>query len=381
MKWSLDIGVASVAKNGEELCGDVVEVNKGTDSLIVVLSDGLGSGVKANILGTLTGKIAAHMLMRGVALDEVVRTMAETLPVCQIRQIAYSTFTIVQFYEHGQAYIAQFDNPPLLLVRDGDIRELPCRQRILEQRNIRESEIALQGEDILIMVSDGVTHAGIGALLPLGLGEDGLVRILRNKIEFTVDSQAIADQILEYCLAYSACQPGDDITIVVMKLRQPVKGVLFSGPPLAKDSDSNVVRKFMQMNGRKVICGGTTANIVVRETGLKLNVAPVYEDMALPPIASLEGIDLVTEGVLTLTRLVELLETGDCEYRRKKDGASLLLKWLLDCDELEMLVGLRVNPAHLDSGISFELGLRASLLQRLKEILVARGKKVSIKWF
>lgn len=381
MRWSLDIGVASVAKNGEELCGDVVEINKGKDSLIVVLSDGLGSGVKANILGTLTGKIASHMLMRGVALEEVVRTMAETLPVCQVREIAYSTFTIIQFYEHGQAYIAQFDNPPLLLVRNGEIRELPCRQKVIDQRQIQEAEVALQEEDILIMVSDGVTHAGIGGLLPLGLGQEGLVRILQNKVDLTVDSQGIADQVLEYCLAYSACQPGDDITVVVMKLRRPIKGVLFSGPPLAKESDSQVVQEFIKMNSRKAICGGTTANIVARETGRILKIAPVYEDMSLPPCASLEGVDLVTEGVLTLTRVVELLETGDHDYRRKKDGASLLLKWLLNCDEVEMLVGLQVNLAHLESGLSFELGLRTSLLQRLKEILTARGKNISIKWF
>jgi len=381
LKWSLDIGVASVAKKGEELCGDVVEINKGVDSLLVVLSDGLGSGVKANILGTLTGKIASHMLSRGVTLDEVVRTMAETLPVCQIRQIAYSTFTIVQFYDHGQAYIAQFDNPPLLLVRQGEVGHLPGRTRMIEQRQIWETEVVLQDEDILIIVSDGVTHAGIGALLPLGLGEDGLKRLVRDKISLSVNSQRIADQILDYCQAYSACQPGDDITVVVMKMRLPVRGILLSGPPLAKEKDREMVERFSRFAGRKAICGGTTANIVARELGCRLQIDTVYEDAALPPLAHLDGVDLVTEGVLTLTKVVELLERGDQEYRRKKDGASLLLQWLLDCDELEMLVGLRVNPAHLEPGLGFELGLRSSLLQRLKDILTSRGKSVTISWY
>lgn len=182
MNWSLDIGVSAIAKKGEELCGDVVEIRKGSDSIIVVMADGLGSGVKANIMGTLTGKIAARLLASGVDLDDVVRTIAETLPVCQGRQIAYSTFSIVQFYDNGQLYAAQFDNPPLLLIRGREILPLPGETKTVEGRRITETRMTLRENDILVMVSDGVTHAGIGALLPLGLGQEGLTKLLKTRI-------------------------------------------------------------------------------------------------------------------------------------------------------------------------------------------------------
>lgn len=381
MSWALDIGIANVAKSGEELCGDVVEIKNNADSTIVVLSDGLGSGVKANILANLTVKIAANMLAKGVDLPEVVETMVQTLPVCQLRQIAYSTFTILQVFEDRKTYLAQFDNPPAVLIRDGSVIPLTGSAKTIAGRLINERTLCLGEDDTLVLVSDGVTHAGINGLLPLGLGIEGLIHILKKEDPTKDSAQDLAEKLLEICEAYSCTAPGDDITIVVLKVRQPVKGVVLSGPPLSREDDSRLVEEFFSGTRRRAICGGTTANIVARERHLPLSVGIKYADYSLPPTASMPGIDLVTEGILTLTRVVQLLEEGKTLYRQKSDGASLLLKWLMECDEIELLVGLRVNPAHLIPQLPFSLGQRSSILQRLSHLLCARGKKVIIKWF
>lgn len=381
MTISFEIGIASQNKHDEVLCGDVVGIEKDENSSVIVLSDGLGSGVKANILATLTARIAARLLIRGVPLQDAVETISETLPVCQVRNLAYSTFSILQIRQDGKGYLVQYDNPPAILVRRGNVTALRGDTRVIGRRVIRESNLELENGDILVLCSDGVTHAGIEALLPLGLEETGLVRLLRQEIELRNSAQLIAEDILEFCEMYSAGTLGDDTTAVVVKVRPVIRGVLFSGPPLEKNEDQLMVDAFFEGDRRRAICGGTSANIVSRLKNLPVTVDMNYSDPNIPPVARMPGVDLVTEGILTLTRVVEMLESGVVRVKEKKDGASLLLKWLLECDEIELLVGLRINSAHLTPGLPFHLGLRSSVLQKLNDLLNQRGKLSRIRWY
>ncbi|HCP15542.1 MAG TPA: serine/threonine protein phosphatase [Peptococcaceae bacterium] len=381
MTISFEVGAASQNKHDEVLCGDVVEIEKDTQSSVIVLSDGLGSGVKANILATLTAKIAGRLLIRGVPLQEAVETISETLPVCQVRNLAYSTFSILQIYNDGKAYLVQFDNPTAILLRRGNVTPLRGEQRKIGKRMIRESNLELENGDILVLCSDGVTHAGLEALLPLGLEETGLIRLLQQEIDLRHSAQLIAEDILEFCEMYSAGTLGDDTTAVVVKVRPVIKGVLLSGPPLDKSEDELMVKAFFEGDKHRAICGGTSANIVSRLKNLPVTVDMTYVDPDIPPIARMPGVDIVTEGILTLTRVVEMLESGLVRVKDKKDGASLLLKWLLECDEIELLVGLRINGAHLTPGLPFHLGLRSSVLQRLNDLLNQRGKLSCIRWY
>ncbi|HHY93205.1 MAG TPA: SpoIIE family protein phosphatase, partial [Firmicutes bacterium] len=262
MRLVADVGQGSLAKNGEELCGDRVEVVRQPYETTVVLSDGLGSGVKANILATLTTKIAAGLLARSVPLEEVISTIAQTLPVCRERHIAYSTLAVVQVRANGATHVMLLDSPPVFLVRQGQVINFPTRAREVAGRTVEEGTLELVAGDLLVMVSDGVLHAGIGGLLPLGLGEEGLARHLTELVPRYNDAKQLAGRLIELCSAYYTLAPGDDSTVVVLALRRPRRLVLFTGPPRSPAADAETVDRFMKAPGKKVVCGGTTAKIV-----------------------------------------------------------------------------------------------------------------------
>jgi len=376
-----ELGINQKAKYGEELCGDSVEVYRTEESTIVVLSDGLGSGVKANILSTLTTKIAVNMIKQKVPIDDVVETIVNTLPVCKVRKLAYSTFSILIVSNSGEVNLVEYDAPPVIKVDKGGITPVITRKKGIAGKFIGEARITLAENDLLILVSDGVTQAGLGGILPLGLGVDGLIQHLHG-IETKLNSQEIANQIMELCEAFYAQQPGDDATVVTIKLRKPLEAVVLTGPPLNIAQDKLVVDKFMETGDVKIVCGGTTAQIVARELNKPLNVDFNYVDPQVPPIARIEGIDLVTEGVLTLSKGLEILDKNQAEYASIKDaqdGANLLVKHLLSCDKIKFMVGTKINPAHQNPELP--LGLRKSIIEKWQQKLESKGKKVEITWY
>jgi len=376
-----EIGFAQMAKKGEELCGDRVEVSRTPENAVVVLSDGLGSGVKANILATLTTKIAAKMIQHNVPVKEVVETIISTLPTCRVRGLAYSTFTIIKIDNTGFVHLFEYDAPPVLKISGSSIAPIAAFRREIQGRFIGEASFKLKEGDMLVLVSDGVTQAGLGGILPLGLGVEGLVGHLQKDFDLANNAQELANQVIELCQAFYAGEAGDDTTVLILKLRKSREAVLFTGPPINESQDTGVVKYFMEKRGRKIVCGGTTANIVARELGRPLLANFDYVDPQVPPIAKIEGIDLVTEGILTLTKGLELLERNGFTKLDSLDGSSLLVKELLECDKITFIVGTKINPAHQNPVLPVPLGLRKSIVGRWQKQLEARGKIVNIEWF
>ncbi|MFZ7102259.1 MAG: SpoIIE family protein phosphatase [Peptococcaceae bacterium] len=375
-----EIGIAQLAKKGEELCGDAIEIRRTANHTIVVLSDGLGSGVKANILATLTAKIAAHMISQDVPVTEVVNTLIQTLPICKIRGLAYSTFTIIKINREGEGQLFEYDGPSLIKVRGNKAEIIPTVTKVIAERNIREGTFHLKGNELLVLVSDGVTQAGLGGILPLGLGIEGLMTNLEKYVNTNCNTQKIANQILELCESFYAQEPGDDTTIAVLRLRRAKNAVVLTGPPKDVADDLKVVEEFMAGDNVKIVCGGTTANIVARETKKNMQVDFSYVSSDIPPIAKIDGVDLVTEGILTLTKGLEMVEKNLLDYD-SQDGSSLLVKELLECDKITFMVGTRINPAHQNPELPLPLGLRKSIVERWREQLAARGKIVDIHWY
>ncbi|MGI6128748.1 MAG: SpoIIE family protein phosphatase [bacterium] len=378
MRLVADVAQGSLAKAGEELCGDKVEVIKTAERTTVVLSDGLGSGVKANILATLTTKIAAGLLERETPLEEVIDTIAHTLPVCRERQIAYSTLATLQIKPSGLARVVLLDSPPVFLYRGGKVMLFPTEPKVVAGRDIEEGELELIDGDFLFMISDGVLHAGIGGILPLGLGQEGVITHLELLLKEKLDPKQVVQRFLDLCGAYYTMSPGDDTTAVAIRTRPPRNMVMFTGPPRTPALDKVAVQKLMDYPGTKVVCGGTTAKIVARELGQELRVNLQYDDPEIPPCGSISGIDLVTEGMLTLNRVLTYLTENNIPDRN--DGATRVAKFLLEADEIKIVTGLAINPAHQNPDLPSGLNLRASTVRQLANMLTEKGKKVDVEW-
>lgn len=388
MNCFIDVGFDSINKYGEELCGDKVEIIRAEDSLIIVLADGLGSGVKANILATLTSKIAGTMLREGASIDETVDTIVHTLPVCNVRKLAYSTFTIVQIYNDGRIYTVEYDNPPMILVRNqfSMFREESKMQ--INGRKIKESNFQLNKDEVLTIISDGVVHAGVGAILNLGWQWSNVADYVTQLAKTEKCAKNISKGLIDACQSLYDNKPGDDATVVTVKLREPEVIDLFTGPPKDAEDDRFIVKKLMKGEGKKIVCGGTAANIVARETGEALHVSMDFVDPEIPPIAHIKGIDLVTEGVLTLSKAVEKIKGfifNKGLYTITKtdnmDGASLLTRLLLeDCTHLNLWVGTAVNPAHQNPDFPADLSIKVKVVEELVKLMRQLGKEVKLTY-
>jgi len=381
MRLFYEWGIKQLKKKGEELCGDSVGVSRHPDSIVLALSDGLGSGVKANILATLTTRIAMHMLENDLPIGEVVQALSETLPVCNVRNLAYSTFAIAQFFADGHARVVEFDSPLAMFVRNRAIHSVDYEERSIEDKKIYESVMDLAYGDWIMFVSDGVLNAGIGGRYPLGWGWEQTARFFEKNVHSNLSAQSVAERIAQTVSDLYNGNPGDDVSIVVIKARRKQVATVLTGPPADPEDDSELVARFMKARGLHAVCGGTTAKIVSRHTGLPLEVDLETMTPDVPAFARIEGMDLVTEGILTLTMVNELLQAGtdqdDIKY--KTDGASELLRFLLNTDHVHFIVGTAVNPAHQNPELPRQLELRLSVVREIAEKLRERHIEVTLE--
>ncbi|KPL24091.1 MAG: hypothetical protein AMJ75_04530 [Phycisphaerae bacterium SM1_79] len=382
MRLFYEWGTKQLEKHGEELCGDNVAIARHADFITFALSDGLGSGVKANILSILTTRIVMKLMENKLPLNEVVETLSKTLPVCEVRKLAYSTFAIGQFFSEGRARVVEFDTPSVILVRQRKSVPVPYEEREIEGKTIRESELKLETGDWIVLVSDGVVNAGIGGLYPLGWGLDKISRFLEEHCHPEVSAQQLADKLTQAVWDLYCGKPGDDVSVAVIKVRHKLTATVLTGPPTNRRADEAVVNKFTRRPGLLAVCGGTTATIVARYLGAK----PLEVDLStmkadVPPLARIEGVDLATEGILTLTRVNDLLHSGANKDTVKfdTDGASALVRLCLDVDHIHFIVGLGVNPAHQNPDLPGQLAMKLAVVREIAEELRKRGKEVTIE--
>lgn len=381
--YFIEVGHNSLNKTGEELCGDKVEVFQSGSRTIIVLADGLGSGVKANILATLTSKIAITMLKKGADLEEVIETIAHTLPVCKVRKIAYSTLTIIEINDNLHCRIVESENPPYFFLRQGKIYYPPKEEVKVLDKTIQITDVTLTEDDIIYICSDGAIHAGVGKMLNFGWEWKHVARYIERKND--INALLLSRRLLDACDELYEGEPGDDTTVVAVKVRRPIHVLLLTGPPLNPEHDQSLVKKFMKAKGQKIVCGGTAANIVSRELGVGIETTLDYEDLSIPPTAKIEGIDLVTEGVLTLRRTIELIR----QYNDRtlnvsdlgKDGASQLFNRLIvEGTHIDLWFGKAMNNAHQNPGFPVELSIKMNIVNELEKELEKMGKKTRIRY-
>lgn len=393
MAITVDVAYKSLNKFNEVLCGDKVELLKTEDSNIMILADGMGSGVKANILATLTSKILGTMFLNGATLEECVETIVETLPICRVRQVAYSTFSILQVFHSGEAYLVEFDNPSCIFIRNGQLVPIPRNIREVQGKKINEYRFRVQRGDALILMSDGTVHAGVGKLLNFGWLWEDIAKYAVKQYALTISAMRLAAAICQACDELYQYRPGDDTTVACMRIINAKPVHLMTGPAQDPSMDEEMVKGFMSGDDstKRIVCGGTSATIVSRVLKKKLDVSMDYVDPDIPPIAYMDGIELVTEGVLTLNRVVQLLrryaknETVSEDFfleLDKQNGASMVAKMLIeDCTELHLYVGKAINSAYQNPGLPFDLGIRQNLVEQLKTVVEEMGKQVTVTYY
>ena len=353
MKLYLENGYTSLNKKGEELCGDKVECVVDGEYTTMVLADGMSSGVKANILSTLTSKILCTMVSNGIDMDECIATIVSTLPVCKVRGVAYSTFSVIHVDKQGKGFLFEFDNPAAIYYHRGKCCDFDRDEHAYAGKTIYVTRLNLEEDDVIIIMSDGVIHAGIGQLLNFGWLRSDVMKYLDEEIKPEMSARCIA------CLLASACNdlyigaPGDDTTVAAVKIRKELNVKILVGPPVDKEKDDYYVSQFLDGDGKKVVCGGTSSLIVSRYLNEKVTTDVTFYDKDVPPIGYIKGIDLTTEGVLTLRKLLyhseKYLSNSDLtpKYYTARDGASLLADMLFEkATNITFYVGQSINAAH-----------------------------------
>jgi len=384
-----DIGYKSINHYGEQLCGDHVDIVEPSDeSTVIVLSDGLGSGVKASILSTLTSKIISTMLSEGLSLEECVETIAATLPVCSLRGVAYSTFTIIHLKNNQTAELIQYDNPHTIIIRDCKNWEYPKTEMFIGGKKIYRSLIDLRENDTFIAMSDGCPHAGIGLAYNFGWKREDIAKFMENLAPVGYTAKTLSTILIDECDSLYGHEPGDDATACVVRIRKRVPMNLLFGPPFNRDDADRMMSLFFSKEGKHIICGGTTSTIAAKFLRKPLKASLNFERSDIPPIAEIEGVDLVTEGVITVNRVVEYAKDylGENKaYKRwsfKKDGASLICQLLFEeATDINFYVGRAINPAHQNPDLPINFNIKMNLVEELSKCLKKMGKKIKVSYF
>lgn len=387
----IDIFCHQANHHGESICGDVFLTRRVKEEgrTIVVLSDGMGSGIKANVLASLTSSMAVNFTLEHREVRKTAEIIMNTLPVCSVRKISYSTFTIIDIEDDGYTTIVEYDNPSCLILRGEEIFDPGWDIIFLESEKYQSKEIKTcsfraEKEDRILFWSDGIIQSGMGSRsFPFGWGRDALVtqviKILKNN-PFT-SSAKLARKIVSTSLQHDGGKPKDDTSCGVIYFREPRKLLLVSGPPFDERKDLDFAMKVQKFSGKKIIAGGTTAEIVARELALRFDAGMDQIDPELPPVSFVEGINLVTEGILTLGKSARILENLKKDSQLGQGPADLIVKHFLESDRIHIINGTRINVAHQDPNLPVELEIRRSVVKRIVRVLEEKFlKEVTVEY-
>jgi hypothetical protein len=390
---SFYIEVNSQQKNhdGERICGDVFlnRYIKEENRVIAVLSDGMGHGVKANILATLTSTMALNFTREHKEVDRIAELIMNTLPVCSERKISYSTFTIIDIESGGRATILEYDNPSAIVLRGNQIFDPGWKKVVLEKgkhsgKILKTCTFMPEKEDRIIFCSDGVSQSGMGSeQYPFGWERENISNYAASLVtsEASISAMMLAGKIVTMAHKNDSYKAKDDISCATIYFRDPRKLLICTGPPYEKDKDKDLSSKVSAYKGKVILCGGTTADIIARELGRAIVDELIFEDPELPPESFLEGIDLVTEGILTLQKVNEILKTYNNSVKLGKGPADKIVRFIMESDEIHFIIGTRINIAHQDPNLPVDLEIRRTVVKRIARLLEEKWlKKVTFEY-
>ncbi len=390
-KFYIEVACEQRNYGRERICGDVFISRKIKEEnrTIAVLSDGMGHGVKANVLATLTATLAVNFTMEHKAVEKIADIIMNTLPVCSERQMSYSTFTIVDIEHEGLTTILEYDNPQTIILRDHKPFDPGWNCLVLDSeknagKEILSCQFQPRKEDRIICCSDGIAQSGLGTdKYPLGWGRDHIrdyaIKLVGNSPK--ISASKLAEKMVNMAYRNDDYHSRDDTSCAGIYFREPRKLLIITGPPYEKENDGQLGDAVRSFRGKKVICGATTADIISRELQVEIEDSLVFEDPELPPVSHMEGIDLVTEGILTITKVTRILKEYSPSFVPGKGPADRIVKLLKQSDEIQFIIGTRINIAHQDPNLPVELEMRRTVVKRMAHLLEDKFlKEVTIRY-
>ena len=387
-----DVGYQSLIHDGEQLCGDHVELiqERTTDSghqlKIVVLADGLGSGVRANILSTLTAKIISTLLAAELTVEEAVETIAQTLPVNQEVNAAFSTFTIMVIRDNTSATLVQYENPNVILLRDGENTDYPINQVQIGDKTVLTSELRLKENDMFILMSDGVLYASADGVLNNDWERKDVVEYMKAFYNVGFTAKTLTTILLDKVSRLYAGHPLDDATVCTVVIRKRESVNLAFGPPSRYDDSRKMMSLFFARAGKHIVCGGTTAKIAAEYLGKPVIPMQKSPDPNIPPMSKIEGCDIVSEGIVTMDKVLvyakDYLAENESfeEWNYNKDAASIIARELFEtATDVNFFIGRAENPAHKNLALNFDV--KMSIVAELVDCLNKMGKIVLVNYF
>lgn len=364
--------------DGERICGDVFYSQRmhGEARTIVVLSDGMGHGVKANVLATLTSTMALNFTKEHKDVHTIADIIMNTLPVCSVRKMSYSTFTIVDIEHNGETRILEYDNPECFIMRGTQKFDPQWQCVVLDTEKNYGKELKFctflpQKEDRIVLWSDGITQSGMGSPeLPFGWGNEArefVARMVKNEPD--ISARKLSTKVVNMAYVNDGYHPKDDASCVTIYFREPRKLLICTGPPFEKENDAMLAKIFDDFKGKKVICGATTVDIIARELKREITDSFEFNDPDLPPVSYMEGADLVTEGILTLSKVYDILSKFNESSATGNGPADQLVKLILESDEINFVIGTCINIAHQDPSLPVELEIRRTVVKRIARVL------------
>ncbi len=375
----------------ERICGDVFLTRKirEEDRTIAVLSDGMGHGVKANVLATLTATMSLNFTVEHKNPETIADIIMNTLPVCSERHMSYSTFTIIDIEADRKINILEYDNPQTIILRnfknfDPGWQLTVMRSERNQGKEIRTCSFKPKKEDRILFFSDGITQSGLGSeKYPLGWGHENLIGYCENVVKNSpmISAAKLAEKIVNMAYRNDNYHSKDDTSCASIYLREPRKLLISTGPPYEEENDSQLAQAVKEFKGKKIVCGATTADVISRELGVKIEDSLDFTDPELPPVSTMPGIDLVTEGILTITKVTRILKDYHPAYELGNGPADRIIKMVRESDEIEIIIGTRINIAHQDPNLPVDLEIRRTVVKRMARLLEEKFlKEVHIRY-
>lgn len=377
----LDVATHSTPRHTGEPIGDVVRVTRDKAATVIILADGLGHGITAQVAATLYSARLAELLRRDFSLRDAFLKVAHDIHATRADGGLYAALVLARVRPSGETTILTYDAPAAIFVGAQVASVLAGHTLDGERALIREAHCFLEAGEGLLLMSDGVTQAGLGRGLRDGFTSDGVARFVTDCLGEQVPLAELGRRLHLRARELWGEKQGDDVTATLLSARIGQPLVLLSGPPANRSNDARAMREFLDAPGKKVICGASSAMMAARFLGKSLKVDQENASAITPPRYYLDGIDLVTEGVVTLNQVLNIVGADPTRYE-PDNSVSTLTSWLKEADRIDFLVGRAANLGGSD--IAFlQQGIqpRQVVIPLLADALTRSGKLVTCAWF